>query len=68
VAGDWLWRLTGPEHEGVDSKLEVLEQQDGHQYFELEPAGAQIMVSVGEYDADWWARIGGVTATVGSEA
>jgi hypothetical protein len=59
---DFVWRLNAPEHADADSKLGVLENgSSGHQYFNLE-GSAPLIVSVGEYDADWWARVGGVTA------
>jgi hypothetical protein len=55
--GEWVWRLTVLECLDVDSKLQLLERMTGHQYFDIEGARAQLMVSVGEYDANWWQRV-----------
>jgi hypothetical protein len=52
--GNWAWSI---DLEDVDPKLKVLEHGNGHQYFDLEPKGTQLIVSVGEYDEQWWEQV-----------
>jgi opacity protein-like surface antigen len=51
VSGYWAVR--------VKEKLKpLLLAGSGHQYFDVTPSTAVLVVSVGEYDANWWRRIG----------
>lgn len=38
----------------VSRKLQSLRSHSGHQYFDLIPSTATLVVSVGEYDQLWW--------------
>ena len=53
---DYIWRLSSEGWAEVVEKLAVMQRaHDGHQYFE----GADdltIMVAIGEYGDEWWAR------------
>jgi hypothetical protein len=52
----FTWRLDST-YSSVDGLLEGLQQATtGHQYFDLDRTSAFLMVSVGEYDENWWAR------------
>lgn len=54
---DFIWKISDRELEDVDAKLQpLLSGRAGHQYFDLDRPGTQLMVSVGEYDEDWWTR------------
>jgi hypothetical protein len=44
----------------VKEKLQpLLLAGSGHQYFDVTPSTAMLVISVGEYDANWWRSIDG---------
>ena len=50
--------VSGSARLNVEGLLEpLLTATSGHQYFELVPNHATLVVSVGEYDSSWWARM-----------
>jgi len=52
----FVWACATPEAAlAVEEKLIPLATANvGHQYFELANSGAQLMVSAGEYEDEWW--------------
>jgi|GEM_PF-3382414 len=53
------WLCSAEEFPTIQEKLEPLANGGaGHQYFPLSRSSAELMVSVGEYDADWWKHHG----------
>jgi hypothetical protein len=57
--GAFCWSCSSSEFEVVRGKLATLASSDaGHQYFELLGADSDLVVSVGEYDDEWWHQHG----------
>ena len=51
----YQWLCSPYEFETIQGKLEALTQgRPGHQYFELVQPTVRLVVSVGEYGAQWW--------------
>jgi hypothetical protein len=54
----YYWVLPETARIAATELLEPLTNgRAGHQYFDLTPASATLVVSVGEYDAAWWHRV-----------
>jgi hypothetical protein len=50
--------VSGSARLNVEGLLEpLLTATSGHQYFDLMPKHHTLVVSVGEYDSSWWARV-----------
>ena len=50
--------VSGSARLNVEGLLEpLLTATSGHQYFDLMPKHVALVVSVGEYDSSWWARV-----------
>jgi hypothetical protein len=50
--------VSGSARLNVEGLLEpLLTATSGHQYFDLVPKHITLVVSVGEYDSPWWARL-----------
>ena len=50
--------VSGSAPLNVEGLLEpLLTAKSGHQYFDLMPKHFTLVVSVGEYDSSWWARV-----------
>lgn len=50
--------VSGSARLNIESLLEpLLTATSGHQYFDLVPKSFTLVVSVGEYDSSWWARM-----------
>jgi hypothetical protein len=54
AASHFVWRIDGSLHSSLDGLLEGLVGPAGHQYFDLDGENAILVVSVGEYDDNWW--------------
>jgi hypothetical protein len=56
---DFRWLCSGIELSAIEEKLGALAALGkGHHYFHLIESEAQLLVSVGEYDASWWEQHG----------
>jgi hypothetical protein len=61
VAGvGYQWNCSPYEFRTIRGKLEPLsvESARGHQYFELVQSEVKLIVSIGEYDGQWWQEHG----------
>ena len=54
LANRFIWRIDSSLYSSLDGLLEGLVGPSGHQYFDLYGRGAILVVSVGEYDDNWW--------------
>jgi hypothetical protein len=58
TAGDPLWSCSPSELPSIQASLSALAAGcPAHQYFALVNSAAQLIVSVGEYDDEWWRRL-----------
>jgi hypothetical protein len=58
VASDtgFTWLVSADQLQNIDGLLcSLVSPRGGHQYFDIVGSKAQLMVSVNEYDAKWWA-------------
>ncbi len=54
LANRFIWRIDFTLYSSLDGLLEGLNGPSGHQYFDLDGDDAILVVSVGEYDDNWW--------------
>jgi hypothetical protein len=54
LANRFVWRIDSSLHSSLDGLLEGLVGPTGHQYFDLDGRDTILVVSVGEYDDNWW--------------
>lgn len=52
----FTWRIDPAFHSSLDGLLEGLVGPSGHQYFDVDGKNAALVVSVGEYDENWWRK------------
>lgn len=53
------WLCASSSLSDIQAKLLALvHSNNGHQYFDLEGSGTQLIVSVGEYNDNWWQEHG----------
>jgi hypothetical protein len=58
LIGEYLLSVAGPARLTVEGFLAPrLTAAAGHQYLDLAPRPATVIVSVGEYAASWWERV-----------
>ena len=54
LANRFVWRIDSSLYSSLDGLLEGLVGPTGHQYFDLDGRDTILVVSVGEYDDNWW--------------
>lgn len=54
LANRFIWRIDSTLYSSLDGSLEALVGPSGHQYFKIDGDDAILVVSVGEYDDNWW--------------
>ena len=55
VAGNVTWVVPTSELPGVSEMLQSLARTDqGHQFFDLQGSSATLVVSLNEYNEEWW--------------
>ena len=58
-AKTFFWLCSKEAFPEVEDKLSALgNSKGGHHYFDLEGSNTKLMVSVGEYNDDWWQKHG----------
>ena len=59
VPAQFSWLCTSSSMPDIQTKLlELVHSSNGHQYFDLEGSDTQLIVSIGEYNDDWWQEHG----------
>jgi hypothetical protein len=59
TAGEFALFCSGEAGLEIRDKIKPLTKvQDGHQYFDLSQDGGTLMISVDEYDDEWWTTHG----------
>jgi hypothetical protein len=54
LANRFIWRIDSSLYSSLDGLLEGFFGPSGHQYFDLDGTDTILLVSVGEYDDNWW--------------